>query len=209
MTKIQCISDLHGKLSEGIDCDLLLIAGDICPIHNHQIWFQKQWLEYDFINWLKRQKYDKAIMIAGNHDFVFEHYPIQKYCGNNLIYLQDDSYLYDNLKIYGSPWQPEFGGWAFNLPEEKLAEKWLTIPEDCDILLLHGPPKGFGCAGLYGAGSQSLTDRIAEIQPKLVVCGHIHEGYGEYEIGQTKVINVSSLDEYYKIRKNPIWTINL
>lgn len=34
----------------------------------------------------------------------------------NCIYLQDSSVDIYGLKFYGTPWQPEFGGWAFNLP---------------------------------------------------------------------------------------------
>ena len=34
----------------------------------------------------------------------------------NCIYLQDSSVTLYGLKIYGTPWQPEFCGWAFNLP---------------------------------------------------------------------------------------------
>ena len=34
----------------------------------------------------------------------------------NCIYLQDSSIEIYGLKIYGTPWQPEFCGWAFNLP---------------------------------------------------------------------------------------------
>ena len=34
----------------------------------------------------------------------------------NCIYLQDSTTQIYGLKIYGTPWQPEFCGWAFNLP---------------------------------------------------------------------------------------------
>lgn len=212
--KIQCISDLHGQLPDGIDCDLLLIGGDICPLINHHPWFQKMWFESTFTTWLKTQKYGKAVLVAGNHDFVFEENGYKERAKHvlkdvNGVYLQDESFVYKGFNIYGSPWQPIFHDWAFNLSEENLAKKWLTIPADCDILLLHGPPRGFGCGGLPGAGSPSLTQRIAEVKPKLVVCGHIHSAYGEYHIGDTKILNVSSVNEKYKLRSNPIWSIEL
>jgi hypothetical protein len=36
----------------------------------------------------------------------------------------------------GTPWQPEFGGWAFNLPRgQHCLDKWERIPEDTDILV--------------------------------------------------------------------------
>ncbi len=40
------------------------------------------------------------------------------------------------LKIYGSPWQPEFGGWAFNVKRgEEILKKWNKIPTDTNILI--------------------------------------------------------------------------
>ena len=36
----------------------------------------------------------------------------------------------------GTPWQPEFGGWAFNLPRGMdCLNKWNSIPSDTDILV--------------------------------------------------------------------------
>ena len=41
--------------------------------------------------------------------------------------------------MYGSPWQPEFNDWAFNLNRgEECREKWDMIPKDTDILITHG-----------------------------------------------------------------------
>ena len=63
-------------------------------------------------------------------------------------YLEDSSTIVqsnDNppIKVYGSPWQPEFCHWAFNLNRgPDLANKWSKIPLDTDILITHGPPQG-------------------------------------------------------------------
>jgi len=77
------------------------------------------------------------IFIAGNHDFGFEtHTEIaEEFKEKGIIYLFDNEVVIDGVKFYGSPWQPEFYDWAFNLPRgEKLAEKWSKIPDDTDIL---------------------------------------------------------------------------
>ena len=39
----------------------------------------------------------------------------------NCIYLQDTAINLYGLKFYGTPWQPEFGGWAFNLPRGQVS----------------------------------------------------------------------------------------
>ena len=47
------------------------------------------------------------------------------------------------IKIWGSPYTPEFNNWAFPLKtEEAKQELWQQIPNDIDILMTHGPPKG-------------------------------------------------------------------
>ncbi|QQP49017.1 Uncharacterized protein FKW44_009528 [Caligus rogercresseyi] len=59
----------------------------------------------------------------------------------NVTYLQDSGVTLYGLKIYGSPWQPEFGGWAFNLNRgSRCLDKWDLIPDDTDILITHSPP---------------------------------------------------------------------
>ncbi len=48
----------------------------------------------------------------------------------NCVYLEDSATSVLGLNVYGSPWQPEFGGWAFNLPRGKaLLDKWNLIPQ--------------------------------------------------------------------------------
>ena len=43
----------------------------------------------------------------------------------------------------GTPWQPEFGGWAFNLKRgEECVQKWNLIPRDTDVLVTHRYSRG-------------------------------------------------------------------
>ena len=132
---------LNGFLPGG---DLLLCAGDISSrgyiteLENFFKWFNGI------------DNYDTKVFIAGNHDFGFQD-ENEKIKGlltgyKTIDYLQDERMdLFDEedqqLVIYGSPWQPEFHNWAFNLPRgEKIKEKWDLIPNDVDILITHGPP---------------------------------------------------------------------
>lgn len=221
--KIVAISDIHGYLIDVPIGDMLLICGDICPVWNHELAYQRSWLDNEFRYWLSLQKkagFKHIIGVAGNHDFIFQKEPdnIPDYL--EWDYLEDSMEYIDKgseggIRIYGSPWQPEFYNWAFNLPENKLTEKWAEIPDSTDILITHCPPYGYGDI-IYSynipgekepraerAGSPSLTKRIKEVKPKAVFFGHIHSGYGVYDLDGSKLYNCAILDEQYKVKNAP------
>ena len=119
------------------------------------------------------------------------------------------SFLFLGALIWGSPWQPEFCDWAFNLPRagEEIRAKWKLIPAATDILVTHGPPRG-GVGGIcrdgFDAGCEVLTERIKEVKPLVHICGHIHECYGVFALGDTLVINASSVNLSYRPTNPPI-----
>lgn len=212
--KIICLSDQHGVLPDVPECDLCIIGGDVCPVTNHQIWFQQQWLDTNFRYWLKKIPAKKIVGIAGNHDYIFQNSP-QKVPSLPWTYLQDSKTEFEGYKIWGTPWQPYFFDWAFNLYEKELCEKWSLIPNDTDILVVHGPPQGYGDKaprvggkGFEHTGSPGLLKKIEEVKPKLVVFGHIHEGRGEWNDGTTQFANVTILDGKYKHVHQP-WQFEL
>lgn len=219
MLKITLISDTHNKhhqLTEDLPGgDLLLFAGDIMGTG-----YRKEEL-HDFCKWFNSlDQYETKIFIAGNHDRIFENFPLEanmivnEY--PNIIYLQDesDSHFIDGsqdnfVSIYGSPWQPWFYSWAFNLPRNGpgLMSKWEAIPELTDILITHGPAFGY-LDTVHGRRSENLgcellTERIKEIKPKIHICGHIHTGYGYVFDGDTHFFNASVLNEDYNYAHKP------
>jgi Icc-related predicted phosphoesterase len=206
--KVCCISDIHGNLPEIPECDVLLIAGDIVPTNRHNVHLSSEWMQTYLKPWIDDlSQRMKIFVVSGNHDFIFER--AKEMVPNlNWEYLEDSGSKFQGLNIWGSPWQPIFFNWAFNASEEKLAQKWQLIPEDTDILLLHGPPHGYGDFSSFGnehTGSVSLLNRIIEIKPKLVVSGHIHSGHGIYKIGENTVfVNAAYVNESYQPSNNPI-----
>src|SRR5262245_55965705 len=142
--KIVAVSDLHGVLPEVPACDLLLLAGDLTPVENHKLDFQARWLGGEFRAWLERVPAREVVGVAGNHDFIFQRMPQAVPPDLPWTYLQDELTEWEGLRIYGSPWQPWFYDWAFNLYEPDLKPKWDLIPAGTDILVLHGPPWGYG-----------------------------------------------------------------
>lgn len=208
---VRAISDLHGFLFDIEPCDLLLIAGDICPVRDHSLDAQAKFLDGDFRRWLDRVPAKHVVGVCGNHDFIFERDPGRVPRDLRWTYLQDSSAMVEGLKVYGTPWQPWFYDWAFNLYEPDLVPKWEMIDGDADILVFHGPPAGYGDLTIDGnrTGSPSQLARIRKIGPKLVVFGHIHEGRGQWTIpndrgGETILANVSSVNVRYRRVHEPM-----
>jgi hypothetical protein len=215
--KVTLISDTHTKHhnceSDLPGGDLLIHAGDFMSSG-----YESREAE-EFFKWFAGQgQYDKKVFIAGNHDRAFENKPDQVKAildqFPNIIYLEDELFgLYSldtdkSVKIYGSPWQPEFYNWAFNLPRngEELKAKWDAIPSNTDILICHTMPWGHLDVTPYGnlnVGCELLRHKIDEIQPKIFVGGHIHSGYGYKFDGHTHFFNASVLNERYNYANKP------
>src|SRR6185369_2693228 len=166
-----------------------------------------------FFNWFSALQHKHKIFVAGNHDWLFEtdaEIANQKAAQSGITYLQDSSTIIDGLKIYGSPWQPRYYDWAFNLdPGPKLNEKWKLIPNDTDILITHVPPKGIldfvkKKLPIPKTGCQELRRRVREIKPRLHVFGHIHSGYGQIRKFGIRFVNACNCDESYEPVQAPI-----
>ena len=222
--RIAMTSDIHGHLPKIPDCDLLLIAGDVCP--GSEEGPQRRWLASEFAPWMweLRRRGIVVVWIAGNHDVALEADPLPQELRGAGIYLQDSGIAFRGQKIYGSPWSRIILPLAFCLPEvgeEDVIERggvrgdletaYSLIPPEVDILVVHGPPLGYGdrapldggaalggkpgfASGVERVGSPSLLARIDEIKPRLVVCGHIHEDHGVFSRGETTIVNASLLD---------------
>jgi len=209
--KITFISDTHNKhkhlTSKGMgnilgSGDILVHAGDCTSMgQKHEI--------NEFLKWFSNTEFEHKIFIAGNHDFGFEEQTdiAQEYKNLGITYLFDNDITIDGIKFYGSPWQPEFHNWAFNLPRgEELAAKWEKIPDDVDILITHGPAYGILDYAPIGGhvGCEELYRKIAEVKPKIHVCGHIHDGYGQKTMGGIEFLNASVLNDRYEYAHKPI-----
>ncbi len=205
--KFVCLADTH-TIHDRItvpDGDVLLCAGDFTNYGS------KKDVKI-FNSYLSTLSHPYKVVIAGNHDFLFEKNPsVARSLLTNCVYLEDSGIEIEGVKIYGSPWQPWFLDWAFNLPRgPALKAKWDLIPPDTDILITHGPPYSHGDQTVRGdfAGCADLLHTIQKIQPRYHLFGHIHEGYGITKEGDTVCINASNVDVGYK-PINPVITFTL
>lgn len=189
--RIVAVADTHTFTEDLVvpDGDVFVHAGDLC-----------RGGELDELRgvaeWIAGLPHRHKIIVAGNHDWCFVHEPAAaRAMLGDAHYLEDSELVLDGMRFYGSPWQPEFNDWAFNLPRgEPLARMWRKIPTGLDVLITHAPPEGFGdrtpVAGRTGCAD--LLRRIAEVTPRLHLFGHIHQDGGVWRDGATVFANVTT-----------------
>lgn len=231
---IDCISDLHGYFPKLEGGDLLIVAGDLTSRDTPEEHLDfSDWLDAqpyakkiviagnhdnnidaDSINCLRSCVYlqDSGTEFISIEQNKFNDDPFDPPCSK-----------VRKLKIWGSPWTAAFHGMnpdcmAFTInavsdTQERLCDKWELIPSDTDILITHSPALDILDKTSRGehVGSKALHYWFKYVgRPKLHVCGHIHEGYGQAEVFATydgkmmKSVNASHVNEHYKPVNKPI-----
>ncbi|KAJ5385154.1 hypothetical protein N7517_003065 [Penicillium concentricum] len=206
-TRFVCVSDTHGytpseagfKLPAG---DVLIHAGDLT--NNGSLKELRRTMD-----WICKADFEIKIIVGGNHDvtldptFYREHG--QSFHGQfledshhclklitespSIVLLRHEPALIrltradgpnTVFKIFGSPYSPSQGNWAFGYESNDAAALWGQIPIDTDILVTHTPPQSH-CDqkpnGMF-VGCAALRSTLSLIRPHLAVCGHVHEGRG-------------------------------
>ncbi len=207
--RLVCISDTH-MAHKGFsipDGNVLIHAGDATSSGTPD--------EVDrFLGWLAAQPHPHKILIAGNHDWLFQRDPdlarllLEKHQGRGIHYLEDSGMEIEDVRFWGSPWQPWFLDWAFNLPRrgDRLREVWNRIPLDTDVLITHGPPFGIldQVHGGEHLGCEEMKIRLRAVKPRVHIFGHIHDGYGAAQSKVTTFINACTSTEAYQALNRPI-----
>lgn len=225
------ISDLHGYLPKDLPSgDVLCICGDIFPLEYQNKYVAcTAWFCLDFVPWTDSLPYEKILIIGGNHDFLLEllldklqntpqqalHQllPGNNYSKHKIVILHNSSYVYKDVRFYGTPYCPDLTQWAFYKSHNALEEKFSNIPKKCDVILTHCPPK-FKDLGIvcqkdtynYGNdfGCQELYEAIVNKDFKLLMCGHVHSGnHNIVRMGDKMLVNVSLKNENYNITYQP------
>lgn len=177
----------HGDLQIP-DGDVLIVAGNL---------LQAGGIDEltNAAEWLRSLPHRHKVLVAGNHDWCFQR---QRDAALALLpdvtYLEDSGTEIDQVRFWGSPWQPAYNNWAFNLERgAPLRQKWALIPESTDILVTHAAPEGIGDHSPEGrSGCEELRERVSQLMPPLHLFGHIHEGGGFWEIDGVAYCNVTT-----------------
>ncbi|KAI9812175.1 MAG: hypothetical protein M1827_004841 [Pycnora praestabilis] len=161
------------------------------------------------VEWLEKADFEAKIVVAGNHDItldadfysqhgayfhnqqpqnpvdcinLFETSSSITYLNHETtkIQLEKQDGPQTTFKIFGSPYSPSKGLWAFGYSTDEASGLWDQIPLDSDIVITHTPPK-YHCDESrirQAAGCEVLRQTLWRVRPRLAVCGHIHEARG-------------------------------
>jgi Icc-related predicted phosphoesterase len=190
--RVVCLSDTHGRHRELTvpHGDLLIHAGDLTERGTPAELTEA-------FEWLGALPHRHKIAIAGNHDFALEHAPaaVRGLVPPSVTYLEGDSAEVEGLLVWGGPWTPRSGPWAFEADAIERRAHWAAIPDDVEILVTHGPAARMLDGSGHGGqpGCELLAQRVRELaRLRLHVHGHVHEARGSWtgEAGR-QVVNAA------------------
>ncbi|ORZ03194.1 Metallo-dependent phosphatase-like protein [Syncephalastrum racemosum] len=211
-----CMSDTHGATTFAFDIpdgDVFIHAGDLTRRGNIQ--------EFrDTLAWIRKLTHPIKIVTGGNHDIILDEYfgyveqkqtvlAMMEQAG--IVYLEHEEYRLPDelggLRLFVSPYAPIHLGGAF-MPQD-LSPIWKTIPEGLDVLVTHTPPQGYKDKIKWGGrhvGCPILREKIAAVQPRVCVFGHIHEDHGwcMSEDNKTLMVNACTCNHRYRANQLPV-----
>lgn len=191
---ILAFSDLHrdsGKAASLVEraasdeIDLVIGAGDFASQHEGLA---------ETIGWLSA--IDKpTLLVPGNNETDSALREAVSDAGwSSATVLHGESVEIDGQQYFGlgggiptTPWD-----WSFDLSDDDASEILGRCPEGA-VMVVHSPPKGHCDQTSAGEhlGSQAILDAIESSNPPLVVCGHIHEAWGDRaELDRTLIVNL-------------------
>ncbi|KAF2837958.1 Metallo-dependent phosphatase [Patellaria atrata CBS 101060] len=203
-TRFVCISDTHNQRPKLPKGDVFIHAGDLSN--------QGSLSELrKTVEWIEGSDFDKKIVIAGNHDITLDaafykehgayfhnqHPQDPAEClklfteSSSITYLNHESTTvrltsadgpHTEFKVFGSPYSPKCGSWAFQYDSADAPKIWAAIPLDSDVVITHTPPKGH-CDWTTNTrgpkeGCEMLRRALWRVRPSLAICGHVHGARG-------------------------------
>ena len=182
--RLVLISDTHGrhrdlKIPDG---DLLIHAGD----------FTRSGLledAEDFNAWLKEQPHSQKIVINGNHECNADWKIRATDVLSNATLLRHEAIT---VPAKMPKRKVQIHGTDFFWPMSS-ANPYYDAISEADVLLCHGPVKGYADGG---KGCTSLLKLVQRLRPRLVVSGHIHFAHaveeGRGRLAGTTFVNAAN-----------------
>jgi Icc-related predicted phosphoesterase len=186
--RIYAVADIHGKSSriERIgkyvsQCkpDAVVVAGDITNL-------RRAWKVISQLNELNLP----VLAVRGNTDLPGVNNLLNKFSNTVCLHLKE--HIIKGVQFVG------IGG-TIPLPfrsqlsflEVRVLSKISRLVNHSSVLVAHPPPWRFldQAFNRFHAGSKGLYRFIRRYQPRLLICGHIHEKPGTATIGKSMIVN--------------------
>lgn len=191
--RILHISDTHNchrRLRDLPEADVIVHSGDFCMVGTEQE-------TIDFLNWFCDLPYRHKIFICGNHDDCLYEANIDG-LDDNVHYLCNSGVVIDGIRFYGVPL---FMGDCIT---ERQSRNYANIPADTDILITHTPALGIlDFDDNINYGSEELLERMAALNLKAHLFGHIHAQQGVLHQHGTIFSNGAIMNADYSTLNTP------
>jgi len=189
--RIIAFSDVHGHfdnvtsvLSGTRAMDAVVVAGDITQFGKPS--------DVDEAMAAWRPLAPVLMAVAGNLDSP----AIERHLEDIGVSLNAQCRKIGDVAFFGCSSAPISIGTPYEISEEHIAERLRRAAlgtEDAAVrvLVTHAPPWGVLDRTTNGihAGSEAVREFIEREQPSLVICGHIHEAFGQDRLGSSLVVN--------------------
>ncbi|MCK0126302.1 metallophosphoesterase family protein [Gelidibacter sp. F2691] len=200
--RILAFSDLHLSqkaantlLTAAKDADLILGVGDFAQRREGLTEYVTQ-----FADWGAR-----AVFTAGNNESDAE--LREAVAGTGIQVLHGECIEVDGVTIAGIgaavPPLPPLSWQSYDLTETEAADLLAPIAH-ADILISHSPPNGVADhhKELGALGSTAIHDAAIRLAPKYLLCGHVHDAWGETgQIGETHVMNLGPVPNWITLER--------
>ncbi|MEL6682692.1 MAG: metallophosphoesterase [Pseudomonadota bacterium] len=196
--KIVAASDLHlnvdcrtAVLQQAKHADLVIVAGDFAQRREGLTEFMAP---FETIC-------EKGLFVPGNNETAEE-----LRAATNVPVLHGDIAQVSGVTFLeigcAIPPLPPLPWGSFDMTETE-AEGMLARVARADIVISHSPPLGH-CDYHDGLarhrGSAALLAYIEQVEPQLVLCGHVHDSWGaRSQIGQTKIANLGPVPVCFEV----------
>ncbi len=184
--KILAFTDLHGDMQalekvkqKAEEADVIVSTGDLTVFEKDLETIMSQ---LDSLG-------KPVIIVHGNHEFYDNMEQLSAEM-ENVKFIHEEHHEHDDALFLG------YGGGGFSYRTEEfkeVGEKFKKLIGDHDVIfLIHGPPYDTDVDIVMEdhVGNMTMREFIEEVEPDMVVCGHIHEAFGkEDRIGKSHIIN--------------------
>jgi len=187
---IYAVADIHGRRDRIAlirsrilkhKPDLLVVAGDITSfIHPDKVIAQLNDMPVP------------VLAIRGNSDLDRVEKLFKKYLNISSLHLKEVVFSGVTFTGVGGTISVPFGS-LISFREKHIIDRLKLLVKRDTVLVVHPPPRGTldEVFGRFHSGCRSLQKIVVNKQPRLLICGHIHERPGTLFVGETLVVNCS------------------